>query len=47
MGGLGGATGTDVFAKVEVYNPSTNTWATKAFMPTARYGFGAAAAKGL
>src|SRR5262249_10045612 len=44
----GGATSTSILivrlATVEEYDPATNTWATKASMPTARSGLGVAAA---
>ncbi|MBA3259133.1 MAG: hypothetical protein H0T68_06685 [Gemmatimonadales bacterium] len=31
------ANGSTVLTKVEVYNPSTNTWTTKAPLPSARW----------
>ncbi len=33
----GGSDVTGAVAKLEVYDPATNTWATKASMPTARF----------
>jgi formylglycine-generating enzyme required for sulfatase activity len=37
---FGGFNGSAALATVEEYDPATNTWATKASMPTARYALG-------
>ena len=34
-------------SKVDVYNPVTNRWATKAAVPTARFGLATAAVNGV
>jgi N-acetylneuraminic acid mutarotase len=41
---IGGNTAAGVTTAVEEYNPTTNTWAAKANMPTARRRLGVAAA---
>jgi N-acetylneuraminic acid mutarotase len=43
---LGGFTSTRVTDIVEAYDPSTNTWATKASMPHPRFAFGVSVAGG-
>jgi len=43
---IGGNSGSNIVT-VEAYNPATNTWTTRASMPTGRVGLGAASAGGL
>ncbi len=43
---VGGHNGTNAVNIMDVYNPATNTWATKASMPTARYGLTAGVIEG-
>ena len=45
FGGMGGGyCGADMLTTVEAYDPATDSWATRASMPTQRSGFGVAAA---
>jgi hypothetical protein len=43
---VGGYNGT-ILGTVEAYDPATGTWATKALMPTARFGLGISAVNGV
>ncbi len=43
----GGTNASNSLAKLEVYNPATNTWATKANVPTARTLLAAGAVNGI
>ena len=47
VGGDQNASGGTVLATVEAYDPSTDSWTTKASMPTARWGLGVAAINGV
>src|SRR5205809_360684 len=47
VGGDQNASGGTVRATVEAYDPSTDSWTTKASMPTARWGLGVAAINGV
>jgi Kelch motif protein len=42
----GGTNDIDDYDVVEAYNPTSNTWAAKAHMPTKRFSFAASAAGG-
>jgi len=44
---VGGGSGGNPLGRVEAYDPVTNTWATKANMPTARWNLAAASANGI
>ena len=44
---VGGGSGGQPLGRVEAYNPATNTWATKASMPSARWNLAAASANGI
>jgi hypothetical protein len=43
---VGGFTCCGKVATLEAYDPASDTWTTKASMPTATYGFGVAAING-
>jgi influenza virus NS1A-binding protein len=43
---VGGRNGAEIFSSLEEYDPTTNTWRSRADMPDTRYSFGTAAAGG-
>ena len=44
---VGGGNGNSVFATVEAYDPVSNTWTTRASMPTGRSGLGVGVVNGV